>query len=87
MYVCPVCVYAALEFPLGDFTICPNCGTEFGSHDSNKGSVELGAERAERGLLWSSRVIERPAGRDRLSQLQSAGLILAQEVPVQSDWS
>ena len=82
MYTCPVCAHAALKFPSEDFTICPSCGTEFGYHDSNKSNAELRAEWVKRGLPWSSRVIERPAGWDGLSQLQSAGLSLVQEASV-----
>jgi len=80
MYTCPVCGYAALKHPPEDFTICPSCGTEFGYHDSNKTNAELRAEWAKRGFPWSSRVIERPAGWNGLSQLQGAGFI-STEVP------
>jgi hypothetical protein len=82
MYTCPVCGYAALKYPPDDFTICPSCGTEFGYQDSNKTNADLRAEWVKRGLPWSSRVIERPAGWNGLSQLQSAGFQSAQEVSV-----
>jgi hypothetical protein len=82
MYTCPVCAYAALKYPPEDFTICPSCGTEFGYHDSNKSNAELRAAWVERGLPWSSRVIERPVGWNGLRQLQSAGLISVQEASV-----
>jgi hypothetical protein len=74
MYTCPVCGYADLKYPPEDFTICPSCGTEFGYHDSNKSNAELRAEWVKRGSPCS-RVIERPAGWNGLSQLQRAGFI------------
>ncbi len=84
MHTSPVCGYAALRYPPEDFTICPSCGTEFGYHDSNKTKAELREEWINRGLPWSSRAIERPAGWNGLRQLQSAGLVSGQEVPVQA---
>jgi hypothetical protein len=78
MYTCPVCAYAALQFPPEDFTICPSCGTEFGYPDSNKSNAELRAEWVKRGSPWSSRVIERPAGWNALSQHQRAGFVLSE---------
>jgi hypothetical protein len=82
MHTCPVCGYAALRYPAEDFTICPSCGTEFGYHNSNKTNAELRAEWMSRGLPWSSRAVEPPAGWNGLRQLRSAGLAAGQEIVV-----
>lgn len=40
-YTCPVCDYAELHRPPTDYMICPQCGTEFGTDDSELTHAQL----------------------------------------------
>jgi hypothetical protein len=53
--LCPVCGYE-MEYPPGDYKICPSCGTEFGVNDVNSSTAELREAWLKTGPAWWSPV-------------------------------
>ena len=67
-YVCPVCGFL-LDYPPDDFNICPSCGVEFCADTAEYSIQYLQNAWIDRGMVWSSRVLPKPANYDSLAQL------------------
>jgi hypothetical protein len=75
-HVCPACGYPELTLPPrtesgGSYEICRSCGFEFGVTDDDLeySYTEWRQSWIARGMPWSSRYQQAPAGWDAQSQL------------------
>jgi hypothetical protein len=68
---CPVCFFAALPYPPGDYNICLCCGTEFGNDDTEFTHEQLLLKWVDAGAPWFYE--NPPEGWNPWSQLVDGG--------------
>ena len=74
MYICPVCGYEKLQYPIEENPICPSCYTEFGFDDAMRTFNQLREDWIKGGMKWQGINVEhKPPNWKPIRQLALAG--------------